>query len=273
MVEKEIRAGHKEAADRHESLLSKDPELDDLSVSAVTTVPTEDEASKTSKSDIPQTHQEKLDDAAKDKALWGCIIEFMDKDMRDIFEMRERAGQSVLENIEFENLSWIYRTGDLAYHKFMVGDKPRHRAYRVIHVSGGRQIIDTANRSEEPLKSYGEKFADDFEDLDEKLSGHRNMRRKSSGMTPLVIDCFYFDFDGTHWGPRPRRFVIPEYTGGRTIVNLEVDPWRFLPNGTSIRAELMERGKRFVDTATGAHKLYSGRGHPDKWLKSSQEEV
>jgi hypothetical protein len=270
--EKEIRAGHKEAADRHESLSNKDPESDDPSVSIVTTVPTEDEVSKTSKSDKPQTHQEKLDDAAKDKALWGCIVEFMDKDMRDIFEMRERAGQSVLEEIEFGNLSWIYRAGDLAYHKFMIGGKPRHRAYQVIHVSGGRQIIDTANRSEEPLKNYGDRFADDFEDLDEKLSNYRNMRGKSSGMTPLVVDCFYFDFDGSHWGPRPRRFVIPEYTGSRTIVNLEVVPWRFLPSGTSIRAELVERGKRFVDTATGAHKLYSGRGHPDKWLESSQKE-
>lgn len=54
---------------------------------------------------------------------------------------------------------------------------------------------------------------------------------------------------------------------------LEVVPVRFMPDWATIKSELVDRGKRFVDTAVGTHMLYSGRDHPDRWLSTTTEEV
>jgi hypothetical protein len=278
--EDEIRAGYKEVCERHAGLVAKgetadkqastDDEIATSSTDATKKLDSKnDEASKDSKAEGASGADQdvkkagaatELEDAAKEKALWACVIEFMNDDMRDIFEMRSHAAKDVFEEIEFENLSWLYKPGDLVYHKFALGAKVRHRAYRVIFTTGGREILDTANRTDEPLGTYGE-------------NEHRNMRGKSKGRTPLVIDCLFFECDGDSCGPRPRRFVIPEYVGRRSIRTLEVVPVRFMPDWTIIRAQLVNRGRVYLDAIRGEHRLYSGRGYPDKWLDMTQEEV
>ena len=276
--EREIRAGYVEVCNRYESLRLKPATSNEAS--AANTMLSKDIAKSTTADSKKQESDAKesrapteLEDAAKEKALWGCVIEFMDNDMRDIFNMRLLASKDVLEEIEFENLWYLYSPGDIVYHKLMIGGKPRHRAYRVLFVTGGREILDTANRVMEPLSTYGSKFEDSFEDFDDKTNEHRRMRGKTKGKTPLVLDCFYIDFDGDRWGPRPRRFVIPEFGGSKSIRALEVVPVRFMPDWKDVETKLLDRGKRFVDAAAGAHVLYSGRGHPDKWLGMTQEEV
>jgi hypothetical protein len=291
--EDEIRAGYKEICERHDLLAAKGEAADkQASTSGEIATSSEDSTTKLdTKSDgvskggktedAPSADQDvkkagaatELEDAAKEKALWACVIEFMNEDMREIFEMRSHATKDVFEEIEFENLSWLYKPGDLVYHKFALGAKMRHRAYRVLFTTGGREILDTANRSDEPLGTYGEKFHDSFEDLNDKLNEHRNMRGKSKGRTPLVIDCLFFECDGDSCGPRPRRFVISEYVGRRSIRTLEVVPVRFMPDWAGIRTQLVNRGKLYLDAIRGEHRLYSGRGYPDKWLDMTQEEV
>jgi hypothetical protein len=88
-----------------------------------------------------------------------------------------------------------------------------------------------------------------------------------------VIDCLFFECDGDSCGPRPRRFVISEYVGRRSIRTLEVVPVRFMSDWASIRAQLIDRGRLYLDAIRGEHRLYSGRGYPDKWLDMTQEEV
>jgi hypothetical protein len=291
--EDEIRAGYKEVCERHERLVAKDQAADqqegtndEIAISSKDSTTKLDSSSKeaskdSTTKDAPSADQDvkkagaatELEDAAKEKALWVCLMEFMNGDMRDIFEMRSRASENVLEEIEFENLSWLYKPGDLVYHKFQLGSKARHRAYRVLITTGGREILDTANRSEEPLGTYGEKFHDSFEDLNDRLNEYRNMRGKSKGRTPLVIDCLFFDSDGDDCGPRPRRFVISEYVGRRSIKTLDVVPVRFMSEWPSIKGQLVERGRLYLDAVRGAHRLYSGRGYPHKWLEMTQEEV
>lgn len=268
--EKEIRAGYQEICGRRKSILSSMPGSKRVAASDEATTPT-----NCLSNDIhsqPESSLEK-DVSARDMALWSCVIDFMDNDMRDIFDMRAKAAENALSEIEFGDLWCLYRPGDLVYHRFTVGGKSRDRAYRILFVTGGRSILDTTNRSGENLRDYGDKFKDSFEDLDDRLNVHRNMRGRASGKTPLVIDCFFLDFDGDRWGPRPRRFVIPEFTGLRSIKQLEAVPVRFMPHWADIETDLVNRGRQFVDTAIGTHRLCTGRGYPDKWLKTSQYEV
>jgi hypothetical protein len=293
--EDEIRAGYKEICERHGCLLAKGQAADkqastedEIATSSKDSTNKPDSASDEARKDkdgkaegAPNADQDvkksgaatELEDAEQEKKLWACVIEFMNEDMRDIFEMRSRAAKDVLEEIEFENLFWLYKPGDLMYHKSTLGGKARHRAYRVLFTTGGREILDTANRSGEPLGTYGEKFHDSFEDLNDKLNEQRNMRGKLKGKTPLIIDCRFIECDGDKYGPRPRRFVISEYVGSRDIKTLEVVPVRFMPDWTSIEAQLVDRGRLYVDAVRGEHRLYSGRGYPDKWLDMTQEEV
>lgn len=268
--EKEIRAGYKEISDRYNNLSSSTLESEGAAASDMAALSANQEQGN---ENARPEYSSDIEGAARDKALWSCVIEFMDTDMRDIFDMRAKAATDDLREIDFEDLWCLYNPGDLVYHKFTVGGKSRHRAYRVLSVTGGRSILDTANRSDEGLKDYGEKFRDSFEDLDDRLNEHRNMRGRASGKTPFVIDCFFLDFDGDRWGPRPRRFVIPEYTGTRSITQLAAVPVRFMPGWANIETEMVDRGRRFVDIAKGAHRIYTGRGHPDKWLETSQYEV
>jgi hypothetical protein len=46
-----------------------------------------------------------------------------------------------------------------------------------------------------------------------------------------------------------------------------------MPDWASIRAQLIDRGRLYLDAIRGEHRLYSGRGYPDKWLDMTQEEV
>jgi hypothetical protein len=95
---------------------------------------------------------------------------------------------------------------------------------------------------------------------------------RATNTTPLVLDCFYIDFDGNAHGPRPARFIIPEYMGARDILSLDVHPAQFAPDVEDVRSYLQRRGKRFVETAQGMHKEYDGRTLPKSIVSQLQEE-
>ncbi|OTA36728.1 hypothetical protein BTJ68_03341 [Hortaea werneckii EXF-2000] len=83
-------------------------------------------------------------------------------------------------------------------------------------------------------------------------------------MTPLVVDCFYMDYDGTNYGPRPQRFIIPEFGGRKKIVDLDVYPAHFDTACETVRGKLLRRGKYFVDCRNRPHKEYHGYVLPER---------
>lgn len=201
---------------------------------------------------------------AEGKQGWDELMEFMDNDMSDIMSLRQSIADGSLTEIEFENLWHLFNPGDVVIAK-QASHSDKWRAYKVLHVTGGRPIVDTANHSQTPsLQSLGHQ--EDFDQDEGEVLGFPGR------VTPFVIDCFYIDFDGHKYGPRPRRFTMQEFTGKRAIENLEVFPSKFLRT-EDIRATLLERGKRFVQVARQSHKQYAGPTHSDRWLRNSQSEV
>jgi hypothetical protein len=191
-----------------------------------------------------------------------CLVQFMDEDMREIFFIKKKIADGSLGTISFDYLWLLYEPGDLIF-----SGVNQQRAYRVLHVTGGRAILDigdqpsTNNRSAvHPVRSW-----EQHEDQPFSFAHSRN--------TPFFIDAVYIDFDGDNFGPVPRRFVIQEYEGAHAIDSLPAFPAKFAKNADDIERTLIRRGKRFVKLAGVSHKKYAGLSAREPSVADYQEEV
>lgn len=183
-----------------------------------------------------------------------CLVDFMDSDMQDIFEVKRQVANQTLKEVAFEHLWLLYAPGDLVYTNETPEETSTYQAYRVLHVTGGRPILDTLNNCR--FNSINDRDWEDESETEEKARD--TIRGSSSITTPLIIDCFSIDFDGNRLGPKSRRFVVPTYTGKRKVDVLEIYPSFSLPQHEKRRQELIERGRKFTQLANGTHKKYSG---------------
>ena len=183
----------------------------------------------------------------------GCLVDFMDTDMQDILDVKRQVANQTLKEVAFEHLWLLYSPGDLVYSTESQEDSSTYQAYRVLHVTGGRPILDVDNYSDfDPVDS---RLWDESE-ADEKICD--TIRASPSNMTPFIIDCFSIDSDGNKIGPKSLRFVISNYSGNRKVDALEVCPSFFHPQPEKLYQALVERGRRFTQLAHGSHKRYSG---------------
>lgn len=74
-----------------------------------------------------------------------CLVNFMDSDMQDIFDVVRQLANRSLKEVAFEHLWLLYKPGDLVYTMKDPGEFSTYQAYRVLHVTGGRPILDTLN--------------------------------------------------------------------------------------------------------------------------------
>lgn len=193
-----------------------------------------------------------------------CLVEFMDTDMQDIFDVKRQVADQTLKEVAFEHLWLLYRPGDLVYSTTSPEESKTCQAYRVLHVTGGRPILDTANKS----KHYVVQSRNWDRESETEENVCDNIRGSHSNVTPFIIDCFSVDFDGDRLGPKPMRLVIPEYSGKRKVDALEVCLSFFHPQYRNVYQTMVERGRRFTQLASRAHKRYSGmtlRESRDLW--------
>ena len=179
-----------------------------------------------------------------------CLIDFMDSDMKELFEIRRRIVDKTLQRIAFEHLWLLFQPGTVV---ISLGPESHCdlRAYQVLHVTGGRPIIDINNDS----KSKGPKTIDSRSR--DSREGYATI--SSRECTDLVIDCFYMDFDGAVFGPRSQKFVISEFTGQRDVSSLPVHPLHRIELGSGIMDTLLDRGEKFIACIAGGRYSYLGR--------------
>lgn len=87
-------------------------------------------------------------------------------------------------------------------------------------------------------------------------------------MSPFVIDCVRFDFDGEKLGPVQDTISIFEYEEDRTITTLDVYPISYAEKEEELTKALLNRGRRFAAYRAFKHKRYEGLS-----LSEPQEEV
>ena len=183
-----------------------------------------------------------------------CLVEFMDSDMQDIFDVKRQVASQAIKEIAFEHLWLLYKPGDLVYTVNSIDERGTYQAYRVLHLTGGRPILDTFNLL--GFNAIYDRSWDEESDTEEKARD--SIRGSPTNMTPFVIDCFSIDFDGNRLGPKSRRFVILPYNGKRKTNALEVCLPFFHPQHEKLYGEMIQRGRRFTQLANGTHKRYSG---------------
>ena len=183
-----------------------------------------------------------------------CLVDFMSSDMQDIFDVKCQVSNQTLEEVAFEYLWLLYKPGDLVYTMENIEDHGTYQAYRVLHVTGGRPILDSLNISR--FDAIDDRSWEYESEPEEKARD--TIRGSPSNSTPFIVDCFSIDFDGHRLGPTSRRFVIPRFTGKWRVNAFEICPTFSLPQHEHIYQKLVERGRRFTQLANCTHKKYSG---------------
>ena len=195
-------------------------------------------------------------DVLKTRDELRCLLNFMDKDMHQIFEVQRQVVNHTLEEVAFEDLWLLFSPGGLVFSKDSWEEEDMCQAYQVLHVTGGRHIID--DRAHEVSRRGRNEREWDAESENEERA-RDNIQGSNSRMTPFVIDCFYIDCNGYTYGPKARRFSIAGYRGKRKIKTLEVYPGLVHPRYAEIHKSLVTRGLRFRELAPGKHQQHFGR--------------
>ncbi|KAI7089150.1 hypothetical protein KC356_g2674 [Hortaea werneckii] len=193
--------------------------------------------------------------------LLACLISFVDEQMEDITSIRQHIAAGTLLDITFEYLLHLFQAGDLVFGDPHLPNEEK-RAYRVLYVTGGRPVLESL---EERWQRMG--FGRDYRQESSRIGGFevfpedfvsQGRQGKATKMSPLVIDCFYMDFDGYKYGPVPQRFIIPEFSGRKKIADLDISPARFNPTSEDLRRKLRRRGRDFTKCVHSTHKEYHG---------------
>lgn len=184
-------------------------------------------------------------DAAKAGFLlqsWKTLVALMDSDLRPKMELCSKIRNQTLEEIAYEDLGYLFKPGDMV----LASQDQRLQALAVLATTGGRKLLrDTrvrkTNDDEEPEPFF----------------------HTSGGHSPFVVDCFYYDFDGTSFGAILRSITIPKFEGKTRINMLAVYPESLSGFAhQDLQRILVERGRKFVQLCSMsgiAHRAYIGR--------------
>ncbi|KAK4083702.1 uncharacterized protein Triagg1_1364 [Trichoderma aggressivum f. europaeum] len=182
------------------------------------------------------------------RAHLRCVLECFDAHIKARIEFLQ---SSDCRKVFFSDLWHIYRPGTE-----VIGLDGK-QAYRVIQVASSRHR-PISNRLF--YYNYAYKGKDD----------------DKSEPSEFTLHCSYIDFDGKYIGPVLRTFEVKRFDGERDITSLEVYPLRFhklkqddfnfttrkeleeIPEQDRCRANLIQRGAKFVQVAAVKHMYYSG---------------
>ncbi|KAI0199496.1 hypothetical protein F4808DRAFT_461816 [Astrocystis sublimbata] len=172
------------------------------------------------------------DDTDRARALldgYRAFIHVLNTDLKSLVDDYRRIVSRTVERLPFSHLWYLFPSGEEIVVKY-----PRYQVFRVLTVSGGRRA----------LPGSGEQRVASFR-----------------GVSDLVIDCFYIDYDGDKFGPVPFTLRIKPYDDVRRVSNLSVYPLSYetnSPGNKPLHEYLMTRGEKFVELTTVSHRSYRG---------------
>lgn len=104
-----------------------------------------------------------------------------------------------------------------------------------------------------------------------ELHASRKLKEEGYSEGSFIVECFYFHFDGTRFGPVNTTFQIRKFEGERSIKSLPVVPLACYANAGDLREKLEERGEKYAELSNPkatAHRKYKGLT-----LAKNQEQV
>lgn len=185
-------------------------------------------------------HNERLECLSDTVSHFKCFADFIDNDLKHVFELRQGLKDGTIREIAFEDLWHLFSPGDVLIRS---GPSRERQAYKVFYTSGGRPTV------RRPLT---------FE--------------KHPSTSPFMINCYYIDFDRKWLGPVHQTITIPRYVGKRPITGLTMSysdtsvthqtssifPIWFLEESEIAISDLVKRGRRHRELTPFSHKRYCG---------------
>ena len=173
---------------------------------------------------------------------WKTLIALMDSDLRPKMELCSKIRNKTLKEIAYEDLCYLFKPGDVV----LASQDQRLQALAVLAISGGRKLLHDA-----PLR----RPTGDVEPV--------SFFHTSGGTSPFIVDCFFYDFNGTDFGAILRSITIPKYEGKNNVTGLAVYPESLSGIGNrDLKIDLAKRGRKFVQLCSlsaVAHRSYIGR--------------
>ena len=171
------------------------------------------------------------------------LIQFMDEDLKHLFELRNAIHDGTLEKICFDDLWHLFDYGQ----EVLIRDKEqpdKTTAHKVLKFTGGRNIrVNTQ--------------------LDPPL-----IRPISDALGPgmwdgaFAVQCWSLHFDSDLYWPHEEVRGIRRYDGEKEIVSLPVYPMKFDPR-PGLKDELFQQGRIFKHFAStkSSHRRYYGKNY------------
>ena len=176
-----------------------------------------------------------------------AMVAFMEYDMRQIFDRHRQLRSSRAGVIAFHDLWHLFMAGDLVVENNEF-NPTSSQFYRVSILP----VCDlfSSRRPVKKLKLRSEGAHQQVESV-----------YRQEPMSYLNVDLFYFDFDGTKFGPVETRVRISSYEGEKNITDLPLYPVRFRDEREELKAEMVRKGMKFrelSDIGNPAHREYNG---------------
>ena len=166
------------------------------------------------------------------------LVEFLDHDLKLTFELRKKIDARDACEIAFADLWHLYNYG-----QEVRTPADKLQAYKVTKFTGGRDLLtEFMPPDQSPVPS--------------------SCRDREDSNGSFFVECYSYDFDGTHYGPVHKMFKIPRYEGLKAITSLQVYPLEFDQEHRKEMARLVERGEKFMALARvnkTAHMTFHGR--------------
>ncbi|CAI7662050.1 unnamed protein product [Penicillium bialowiezense] len=156
-----------------------------------------------------------------------CLIDFMD----DHLVPEQNRLAKAPSKVKFVDLFFVFPQGSLVYTK---DSKVPQKIWRVVQARGGRRFMAR------PASMKGE-YRPSF--------------------SPMKLDCFFLDYDGSRFLPIYETFEIKPFDGEQPITSLLLVPLSVAERDLKAvnREELLHQGRQFVKYTSGpCHLDYSG---------------
>ena len=137
------------------------------------------------------------------------------------------------ETIRFEDLSYIFRKDELMYAPGLP-----QRIWRIMDISSDERI---RVRERERYRT---------------VEDERRERIRANEPAALEVECYYLDYDGSHYRPVTKMFYIQFFNGKMPIMELESYPLRYVADKKQILDKAMQQGKRFLQVTRDPQHRY-----------------
>jgi hypothetical protein len=176
-----------------------------------------------------------------------CYVDFVDQRIIPVhrrWEKLDSTSDPSQLKIRFEDIWFLFRTGDLVYLPNTADMEHRHKtsirqsAWRVYALRS-----PAAQHKVQPLD-------------------HRKYVNDEADGGEFRIQCYYIDWTGESYCAVMEEFQIPRYKGEKAIKDLNIFPIRFMDNHKTAMKELKRQGQDFLDCIKQRYRTYNWWTNP-----------